>query len=130
MDVNNYQVGGNHYISDYQHWDFVIDTNLHYLLACATKYIARWRKKNGIEDLKKPLHYLAKAEDAGIKSPSISDTCFYLDKFIRGLCSEDAEIIVLIMTNEFNNARIAIEALILKHEDEGAPTSSYTNQDR
>ena len=66
MEANEYQIGGNHYQGEYQHWDFVCDTDLHYLLGCATKYIARWRKKNGIQDLRKASHYLTKAEDRGI----------------------------------------------------------------
>lgn len=66
MEANDYQVGGEHYKSEYQHWDFVCDTDLHYILGCATKYIARWRKKNGIQDLHKASHYISKAEEEEI----------------------------------------------------------------
>lgn len=60
--ANDRQVGGDHYQKkEYQHWDWVCDINLHYLLACATKYVARWRDKNGIQDLEKATHYLDKA---------------------------------------------------------------------
>ena len=63
-DVNDKQVGGRHYKSGYQHWDFVITHELHYLLGCATKYLTR-RKGNRHEDLEKSIHYLEKMIDAG-----------------------------------------------------------------
>lgn len=60
MSANDHQVGGAHYKTAYEHWDLVQDTHMDYLAGCATKYVARWRKKNGIEDLKKSLHYVNK----------------------------------------------------------------------
>jgi hypothetical protein len=49
-----------HYVSQYQHWDWAIAIGMPYLEAAATKYVARWRKKGGMEDLKKALHYTNK----------------------------------------------------------------------
>jgi len=61
MDPDTKQVGGNHYQSNYQHWDFVrMALKGRYLEGCATKYLYRWRKKGGIEDLEKAIHYLRK----------------------------------------------------------------------
>lgn len=60
MESNRYQVGGNHYAGRYQHWDFVQDCHLGYLEGNITKYIGRARKKNGVEDLRKALHYTGK----------------------------------------------------------------------
>lgn len=60
MDANSRQIGGEHYKSAYQHWDFVRMLGLDYLPAQITRYLARWRKKNGIEDLEKAIHYLQK----------------------------------------------------------------------
>ncbi len=60
MSANNRQVGGDHYKGTYQHWDFVVETQMHYLLGCATKYVTRHRKKNGKEDLEKAKHYIEK----------------------------------------------------------------------
>lgn len=57
------QEGGTHYASEYQHWDWVVDVRMNYLFANATKYLTRWRKKNGLEDLKKARTYLLKAKD-------------------------------------------------------------------
>lgn len=62
--ANEMQVGGDHYRSDYQHWDLIIATGMAYLEGQATRYIARWRKKNGLEDLKKALHYINKLEES------------------------------------------------------------------
>ena len=61
-EANAQQVGGGHYKgTPYQHWDFVmIALAGRYLEGNITKYITRWRKKNGLEDLKKARHYLTK----------------------------------------------------------------------
>lgn len=64
--VNDRQVGGTHYRSEYQHWDWVVDHNIPYLIGCCTKYILRWRDKNGIEDIDKALHYVEKYIDSGM----------------------------------------------------------------
>ena len=61
MPSNDKQVGGDHYgLSALQHWDVVRIFGLSYLEGQITKYIFRWRKKNGLEDLKKAQHYLEK----------------------------------------------------------------------
>lgn len=60
MNANEIQVGGTHYKTSYEHWDFVINCKLGYLEGCATKYIARWRRKDGIKDLQKAEHYILK----------------------------------------------------------------------
>ena len=62
MAANNKQVGGKHYskYGDLQPWDVVVQWNLGYLEGTALKYIARWRDKNGIEDIQKAIHFLEK----------------------------------------------------------------------
>lgn len=62
--ANARQVAGSHYAGEYQHWDFVREMGLNYLQGCATKYVARWRKKNGITDLDKALHYIQKSAES------------------------------------------------------------------
>lgn len=54
------QEGGDHYQTEYQHWDWVVDIGMTYLPATATKYLARWQKKNGLQDLMKADTYLEK----------------------------------------------------------------------
>jgi len=54
------QVGGKHYQSKYQHWDWVAEQGLDYFQACSTKYISRWQDKGGIEDIEKGISYVEK----------------------------------------------------------------------
>jgi len=60
--VNKRQVGGDHYKKhgDLQPWDVIVAWNLGYLDGTALKYIARWRDKGGINDIKKAIHFLEK----------------------------------------------------------------------
>lgn len=58
-NANEKQIGGKHYQSRYQHWDFVRDFNLDYFEGNATKYLTR-RKGERRQDLQKAMHYLEK----------------------------------------------------------------------
>ena len=62
MIANQMQIGGAHYsdAGSYQHWDWCVDVRLGYLESAATKYLSRWWKKNGVEDVKKSYHYMVK----------------------------------------------------------------------
>lgn len=60
VTVNNRQVGGSHYKSNMECWDYIIANDLGYLEGTAIKYITRWKKKNGVEDIKKAIHFLEK----------------------------------------------------------------------
>jgi hypothetical protein len=57
--VNDRQVGGKHYKSNYQHWDLVKDVGFDYYEGCATKYLTR-RKGSREQDLQKAVHFLEK----------------------------------------------------------------------
>jgi len=59
---NERQVGGAHYskFGSLQHWDVVNHFQLDYFLGQITKYVMRWKDKNGVEDLKKAQHFLEK----------------------------------------------------------------------
>lgn len=59
-EANKKQVGGTHYQAAYQHWDFAMDYNLCHLAAAATKYLTRYMKKNGKQDVEKAVHYVEK----------------------------------------------------------------------
>jgi len=63
MEANKTQVAGTHYRSAYQHWDFVVDADLDYFGGQITKYVSRWRNKNGAEDLKKAAHFARKLHE-------------------------------------------------------------------
>ena len=65
LKVNDIQHGGDHYkkYGDLQPWDVITQWKLGYLDGTALKYIARWKDKNGIEDLRKAIHFLQKTID-------------------------------------------------------------------
>lgn len=53
------QIGGNHYKQDkIQHVEFAHANNLPYIEANAMKYIMRHRRKNGVQDIDKAIHFL------------------------------------------------------------------------
>lgn len=118
MSANEQQVGGDHYKSEYQHWDFVIDTGLHYLLGCATKYISRHEKKNGAEDLKKAIHYINKAQEMDIYVAQSSKHKQMLDEFVGsndiGNGTWDHDALICIFKNDYQGARNQIEYIISK----------------
>jgi hypothetical protein len=61
MSANEIQHGGNHYkIKTIQPWDFIVANDIGFLEGNAIKYLARWRDKGGIEDLRKARHYIDK----------------------------------------------------------------------
>lgn len=61
MSANSKQVAGNHYkTSGIAHWDMIDDNDVGYLAGNATKYLTRFRRKNGLQDLEKALHYVEK----------------------------------------------------------------------
>ena len=58
-----------HYASEYQHWDLAVTLPLGYLEGCSTKYVSRWRKKGGLDDLHKAMHYLDKLIEVFVPKP-------------------------------------------------------------
>lgn len=61
LSANAIQIGGSHYKNDeIQIWDFIIVNGIPYMEGNIIKYVARWRAKGGIEDLKKARHYMDK----------------------------------------------------------------------
>lgn len=59
--ANETQVGGTHYKdSRIQHWDVAAANNYDYFQGQITKYVDRWKRKNGLQDLEKAAHFLQK----------------------------------------------------------------------
>ena len=62
--ARKYQCGGDHYVTKaVQPWDamqswMTPEQFEGYLRGCAIKYVARYRDKGGVEDVKKAQHYL------------------------------------------------------------------------
>ena len=139
MEPNDMQIGGTHYRIKYQHWDYVCDVRMPYVLACATKYVSRWRDKNGVQDLRKAIHYLAKAEERGVYMPvnkwyefltfnTTEDRTRQFTFFFSGqLAQEEMRIINSIVEGRYDTATRLIEELI--NEEDFGPGPGYTNQD-
>lgn len=80
-DANARQVGGDHYNRrPIQHWDFVAGHDYGYLAGQVTKYLFRWRDKNGVQDVQKADHFLQKLIEVelqhveeGFVAPSIHE---------------------------------------------------------
>ena len=69
--ANDYQVGGDHYRMDYEHWDFVRDLELDYFMASITKYMCR---------------------DKGVPQEQCDKACHFIHKrteIIQGLPSKE-----------------------------------------
>lgn len=154
-EANAQQVGGGHYKgTTYQHWDFVmIALAGRYLEGNITKYITRWRKKNGLEDLKKARHYLTKLiEQFNLGNVQPLYTVHHApyqspDHFcdVNGVDVSE-RMVVLLVSNwhgaaELNKAGNILDALIEQVENEAAqyadeeqrtagsePGAGYVNQ--
>lgn len=74
--ANSEQVGGDHYKGvAVEHWDIVAQHELDYFQGQITKYVMRWKKKNGIQDLLKAEHFLRKYIE--LNSPADEDDGSY-----------------------------------------------------
>lgn len=63
MKANDRQIGGDHYRkkgTELQHWDYAEMKGYDKFQYVISKYLERWRDKNGIVDLEKAQHYLEK----------------------------------------------------------------------
>lgn len=59
MSARDKQVGGDHYRSmAIQPTEFIHKNGLGWHEGNAIKYLCRWRSKNGIDDLRKAIHYI------------------------------------------------------------------------
>lgn len=86
-DINEKQVGGDHYKIAIQPWDYIIANNLGYLEGNVIKYVSRHAKKNGVQDLEKAKHYLEKliegytvSEDTGLYTSTLEHSIHFFDK--------------------------------------------------
>lgn len=145
------QVGGTHYApaDKYGHWDYVIDAGIPYLEGNATKYVSRWRDKNGIQDLQKAISYIDKRltckemkyYTGGMTNDPMCGPesnirhshprLVLLDKFYKdaGIGAEERAICTLIFhwetASDLKAAKELILVLIQQAKAEGA---AYTNQ--
>jgi hypothetical protein len=66
------QVAGSHYRAGKQHWDVVEDHAVGYCEAQVTRYITRWRKKDGPVALDKADHYLTKLMELHVEKARVN----------------------------------------------------------
>jgi hypothetical protein len=72
--INATEHGGDHYKRDaIQVWDFVAANEIPYFEATAIKYLCRWKRKGGIEDLRKAIHFIEKLISLHINRPARLD---------------------------------------------------------
>lgn len=116
--ANDRQVGGDHYKAEYQHWDFVHDLDLDYWQACASKYVTRARKKNGLEDLQKAPHYLQKRSELSRANPTLRHSTHEIGTAVgklahaNGLTGKEAHAIFQICMGWWDSASETIGEII------------------
>ena len=103
MSASDRQVAGSHYKAEYQHWDYCVESQVPNLEYASSKYLTRWRKKNGLQDLQKSTHYLEKRIECAKKGiGSLTGAICDSEKFSEfcesnGIHKEERLIIYLVM---------------------------------
>lgn len=78
------QVGGQHYMHmKYQLTVFIAKLHLSFSQGCIIKYVSRYRSKNGLEDLKKAVHYCKLGNELRDKSVYTKLLLIIKPKFIK-----------------------------------------------
>lgn len=144
MNASDRQVGGSHYRvkkGGVGHWDYCVEVNVPYLEGCATKYLTRWRKKNGLQDLEKVEHFIQKRLESWHTHVGILKGANKKEALFKRFCEdnsiphEERCIIDQVMHWKRPDQLIAAiemvrKLIIIAKEEEGQPTSAYVNQDR
>lgn len=142
MSASDRQVGGEHYKPKKKngvgHWDYCSIINVPYLESAATKYITRWRNKNGVQDLEKAAHYIEKRVDdfhqhhGVIKGANRQQGLF--NRFIEDCEIPQTERQIIDLTMHWRNISQLMDALsqlrALIDAETGGATTGYVNQDR
>lgn len=58
--ANATQVGGTHYATEFQHWDYAWAVDMGIFPYQISKYISRHSKKGGLQDVQKAIHFAQK----------------------------------------------------------------------
>lgn len=125
--ANSMQIGGDHYASEFQHWDLIEMSGIGYLEAAATKYVSRWRQKGGVQDLRKAVHYTQKLMElhlAGQRPPRGVASSESVHRFIQANNLEvlEARIVALLTQwsckEDLGRALIVLDTLIQRAKKE------------
>lgn len=80
----NQQIGGGHYKKlRYQPMSFIAKMHLSFSQGCIVKYVSRYRYKNGLEDLKKAVHYCQLANELSDTSKHTKLLRIIRPKFVK-----------------------------------------------
>lgn len=131
MNANSIQIGGDHYKGggNHEHWDIIAQLyGPGYFIAAATKYVQRWRKKNGAQDLEKARHYVVKLieliqtgkiTEAQLKPLTFEHTQEYLDA--NGVVSMDRTVLAYLFgasdVEHLVRAGLVLERMLLNWLD-------------
>lgn len=58
LKADSTQIGGSHYQLPISPWEIIEKNELDYWEGNVIKYVLRYKNKNGVEDLKKAIHYI------------------------------------------------------------------------
>lgn len=106
------QIGGTHYSAALQHWDVMEKHDVEYLLATASKYLLRHRKKGGIEDLRKSLSYVErKLEETWVIRRHVATADINSLAQQYGLDAHEREILHLLHSQPMGNLHRATACL-------------------
>ncbi len=141
MNANSRQVGGEHYKGAIQHWDYaLLALENRYLEGNVTKYVARHRKKAGLQDLEKALHYLDKLIES---APFIRSLGYvmasapihqFIDRFIQSNEMTPIEGVIMVRmarwtkVADLHDTRLMIEELARAFIISAEPGPGYVNQ--
>lgn len=143
--ANSHQIAGSHYAGEYQHWDLVIDLKIPYMHAQVIRYVYRWRKKGGIQDLRKAKHFIQKMNERlddlpEIAAPDMVPSDVLYDRLDRFLNSSDVpqterEIITYVVNDAYHSPSTIMHEAAIKRIDTlieealaAEPGAGYVNQ--
>jgi hypothetical protein len=144
MNPNDIQIGGAHYRTNHglQHWDLIDKYNVGYLEGVATKYLTRHRRKDGLRDVQKCLHFIQKLASCRRDMPYAEQSArmprvpypVIADYLRDNACGpRESEAITLLLTwratSSLSLAEEIVKQICVGYDAEDA-SGGYVNQDR
>lgn len=138
MNADDKQIGGYHYRNQYneQHWTIMAKCDADYFAGAITKYVHRFIKKNGLQDLEKALHFIEKAEEVGAGDctyPRAAEEWIYLQHYTELSCLENSLMRLVLhdvlVANDMSLAKRHLQTLIGLYAASEPQGHGYVNQD-
>lgn len=124
MQANDRQVGGDHYKTSIEPWDYILSNGIDFMEGNIIKYVSRARSKNGANDYQKALHYTEKLiehrETRMVAGGTIGGINLK-DFALANELTQAEENIVLIMSRNADVSDLRIAKLILEQIIEYGP---------